>query len=108
MRVPFSWITLLLAVGVVGAIFGLMWFQVIEVSALFFALTNVVVLTLVFVFAVLGGAFAGMLMTHRMLANREFSPVERTILETHAEVKALGKRLEALEAAMERPPVQRP
>lgn len=106
MKVPLSWFILLGAVAVLGVLVALLSYGVIEVSGLLYALSNVVLLTLLFVFAVLGGAFAGMLMTHRLLADREFSPMERTVLETNAEVKALGKRLAAIEDALARDPLK--
>lgn len=107
-RLPISWLVIFFTLGILGLVIGLVWFNVIELSVDWFLTLNIVAVTLVFTFAVLGGAFAGMLMTHRMLANREFSPVERTILETHAEVKALGKRLASLEDELRARPPQRP
>lgn len=46
------------------------------------------------VFGVIGGAFVGMLLAHRILANREFSPYERVVLERLEEIRT---RLDALE-----------
>lgn len=107
-RLPISWLTVLFTLAILGSLIGLAWFGVIDLTGDVFAALNVVVLALVFVFAVLGGAFAGTLMTHRMLSNREFSPVERTVLETHAEVRALGKRLAAIEEALAKEPPREP
>lgn len=45
-------------------------------------------------FGVFGGAFVGMVLAHRILANREFTPYERTVIESLAEIK---ERLDALE-----------
>jgi hypothetical protein len=101
MKIPLPYILLLATVIVLGAVVALVWFNFLTVSAIFFELTNIVLLSLLFVFAALGGAFVGMLMTHRMLANREFSPTERTVLEINAEIRAVSKRLEAMEEKLD-------
>lgn len=60
-----------------------------------FVLGQVVGAFTLLVFGVVGGAFVGMLLAHRMLANREFTPFERATLEGIADVQ---DRLESLEA----------
>jgi hypothetical protein len=55
---------------------------------------NAASLFILLVFGVIGGAFVGMLLAHRILANREFSPFERTMLEGLSEIR---ERLDALE-----------
>ena len=55
---------------------------------------NAASLFILLVFGVIGGAFVGMLLAHRILANREFSPFERTVMEGLAEIR---ERLDALE-----------
>lgn len=49
-------------------------------------------------FGVFGGAFVGMVLAHRILANREFTPYERTVMESLADIR---DRLEALEKRSE-------
>ncbi|HET6405891.1 MAG TPA: hypothetical protein VFH78_14710 [Candidatus Thermoplasmatota archaeon] len=49
-------------------------------------------------FGVFGGAFVGMVLAHRILANREFTPYERTVIESLAEIR---DRLDALEKRSE-------
>lgn len=55
---------------------------------------NAASLFILLVFGVIGGAFVGMLLSHRILANREFTPFERTVLERLAHI---SERLDALE-----------
>lgn len=107
-RVPLGSGLLLAGVAALGVLVAAVWFGFLDVSADFFTRLNVVLLILLFVFAVLGGAFVGMLLTHRLLGNREFTPLERIIMETSAEVKSLGRRLAALEdALLKEPPKMR-
>lgn len=55
---------------------------------------NVASLLILLVFGVIGGAFVGLVLAHRILANREFTPFERRMLESLDEIKT---RLDALE-----------
>lgn len=55
---------------------------------------NAASLFILLVFGVIGGAFVGMLLAHRILANREFSPFERRVMEGLQEIR---ERLDALE-----------
>lgn len=55
---------------------------------------NAASLFILLVFGVIGGAFVGMVLAHRILANRDFTPYERTVLESLADIRG---RLEALE-----------
>ena len=59
---------------------------------------NAASLFILLVFGVIGGAFVGMVLAHRILANREFSPYERTVLESLADIR---ERLHALEKRSE-------
>lgn len=59
-----------------------------------FIFSQVLGVVLVVLFGVLGGAFVGMLLAHRILANREFSPFERIVLERLAQQ---GERLDSIE-----------
>ncbi|HUR69989.1 MAG TPA: hypothetical protein VM370_12145 [Candidatus Thermoplasmatota archaeon] len=55
---------------------------------------NVASVLILLVFGVIGGAFVGMLLAHRILANREFTPFEQRVLESLDELRT---RLDALE-----------
>lgn len=64
-----------------------------------FIFTNVAGFFTLLILGVVGGAFVGMLLAHRMLANRQFTPFERTVLEGIEDVRA---RLDALEKRLEK------
>lgn len=55
---------------------------------------NAASLFILLVFGVIGGAFVGMVLAHRILANRDFTPYERTVLENLQQIR---DRLDALE-----------
>jgi hypothetical protein len=55
---------------------------------------NVASVLILLTFGVIGGAFVGMLLAHRILANREFTLFERRVLENLEEIRT---RLDALE-----------
>lgn len=59
---------------------------------------NVASVLILLVFGVIGGAFVGMVLAHRILANREFTPFERTTIENLA---AIRERLDAIEKRTE-------
>lgn len=60
---------------------------------------NVASVLILLVFGVIGGAFVGMLLAHRILANREFTPFERRVLENLEEVR---QRLDQIEKRAEK------
>ncbi|HWG92278.1 MAG TPA: hypothetical protein VNZ52_15615 [Candidatus Thermoplasmatota archaeon] len=98
-KVPVSllgWIALTLAAG---AFVALAFLGIIPLDSLFlYILNNVLGFVAVALLAAVGGVFLGMLLAHRALATREFSPVERAMMETSQEVKRLTARIEELEA----------
>ncbi|MHB8585376.1 MAG: hypothetical protein ACYDDF_06015 [Thermoplasmatota archaeon] len=100
MKIPIPYVLLLAVIAALGAVLVLVLVGWVTITGIFFALTNIVLISLLFVFAALGGAFVGMIMTHRALANREFSPTERTVLEIHGTVQDISHRLETLEAKL--------
>lgn len=59
-----------------------------------FVVTNLFAVLLLMVFGVIGGAFVGMLLAHRMLSSREFSPFERTVITGIEELREGQRRLE--------------
>lgn len=98
-RLPISYLALAGALGVVAVFVALIYFGVPPFDNLaVFVISNAVGLVLLLVLGVVGGAFVGMLLAHRMLANREFSPFERTVIENLAEIR---ERLDALEKERE-------
>lgn len=66
-----------------------------------FILTSVASVVTLLVLGVVGGAFVGMLIAHRMLASRQFTPFERAVLESLESIKA---RLDALEKRVDDEP----
>lgn len=62
-------------------------------TAVFLGVNVASVLTLL-VFGVIGGAFVGMLLAHRILANREFTPFERRVMESLEEIRTRLAELE--------------
>lgn len=66
-----------------------------------FILTSVASVVTLLVLGVVGGAFVGMLIAHRMLASRQFTPFERAVLESLDSIKA---RLDALEKRVDEEP----
>lgn len=51
------------------------------------------------VLGVLGGAAVGMLVAHGILSNRDFTPFERSVMESLADIRARLDRLEAASGA---------
>ncbi|MEA3200691.1 MAG: hypothetical protein QOE90_2119 [Thermoplasmata archaeon] len=94
-RFPISYWTLAGALAVAATFVALVYFGVPPFDNLaIFVLTQAIGFVLLLVLGVVGGAFVGMLLAHRMLANRQFTPFERTVLESLEEIRA---RLETLE-----------
>lgn len=60
-----------------------------------FILSQVASLFTLVLLGVLGGAAVGMLLAHRILSNRDFSPFERSVLESLADIRERLDRLEA-------------
>lgn len=83
---------LLLALGVVVALISFSVPPFDNLST--FILTTSISVLAYMVFGILGGLFVGMVIAHRVLANRSFTPFEREVLESLAEIR---ERLEALE-----------
>jgi len=60
-----------------------------------FILSQIAAALTLLVFGVIGGAFVGMLVAHRILANRDFTPFEKAVM---AGLDDLRLRLDRLEA----------
>lgn len=97
-RIPVGLVTVSLVLLATGAFVALAWLGVIPLESWFlFVLNQILSLVAVALLAAIGGIFLGMLLAHRMLATREFSPVERAMMESAQDVKALRERMERLE-----------
>ena len=101
-RIPASYFILAGALLVAGVFFALVYLGIAPFdNPGLFVLTNAIGFILLLLLGVVGGAFVGMLLAHRILANRQFTPFERTVLENLDDIRG---RLERLEA--ERDPAQ--
>ena len=100
-RPPVAYLLVLGALALIAAFVLLVFFGVPPFDNFaVFILSQVASALTLLVLGVVGGAFVGMLLAHRILANRDFTPFERTVLESLADIRA---RLDELEARQERP-----
>lgn len=60
-----------------------------------FLLSQVASIFTLVLLGVLGGAAVGMLLAHRILSNRDFTPFERSVLESLSDIRERLDRLEA-------------
>lgn len=96
MRPPRGYLALLAIVAVAFGFVALHVGGVLTVENLFLLLVNYVFQVFaVTVLAALGGVFLGLVLGHRMLASRAFTPFERELLQALGHLRA---RLEALDA----------
>lgn len=95
MRLPKRYVAAVAIVALIALVPALAYTGVppFNNTAVFLAV-NAASLFILLLFGVIGGAFVGMLLAHRILANREFTPFERTMMEGLAEIRA---RLDQLE-----------
>lgn len=103
---PVSYWILLGVLAVAASFIALVWLGVPPFdNPAMFVFTTAVGFVLLLILGIVGGAFVGMLLAHRILANRQFTPFERTVLENLEEIRA---RLDALEGrAPQEPPLKR-
>lgn len=98
-RWPTAYVISLVVLAIIGVLVTLTFMGVPPFDGLqFFILTSIVGFFTLLVLGVVGGAFVGMLLAHRILASREFSPFERTLLQGIEDVRA---RLDAIEKRLE-------
>jgi hypothetical protein len=98
-RFPVAYLVVVGALLVAGVFTALVWLGIPPFdSPAIFILSNAIGFVLLLILGVVGGAFVGMLLAHRMLANRQFTPFERTVLESLEDIRT---RLERLEGAGE-------
>lgn len=98
-RPPLTYFLVFGAILVVATLYALVhWavppfdnFQVFIVSQL----TSIFTLLIL---GILGGAAVGMLIAHRILSNRDFTPFERSVLESLSDIRERLDRLEGTEA----------
>lgn len=95
MRVPKRYVAAIVVVALIALVPALAYMGVppFNNTAVFLGV-NAASLFILLVFGVIGGAFVGMLLAHRILANREFTPFERTVMEGLAEIRERLDRLE--------------
>jgi hypothetical protein len=103
-RLPASYFVALAVIAAIGVVVALIFYSVPPFDNLqVFILANVIGFFALLVLGVIGGAFVGMLLAHRMLGNREFSPFEQNVLRALEDVRERLERLEKREG-LERPP----
>ena len=102
MKLPKRYVATIVVVGLLTLVPALAYMGVppFNNTAIFLGV-NAASFFILLLFGVFGGAFVGMVLAHRILANREFTPYERTVLESLADIRdrldALEKRHELLE-----------
>lgn len=104
-RFPGGYVAALLVILALAAVMVLTWFGVPPFdNTAVFVLSNVVGFFAILVLAVLGGAFVGLVLAQRIFVARDFSPFERAVMESLAELKV---RLEELESRVGEPPMRK-
>lgn len=106
MRLPPAYVAALVAIAGIALFLGLAATGVIPIEGwVLWLYGNVLLLVLMLVFAALGGAFVGMLVAQRILSSREFTPLERSLVDALGRLQELKegqdrilKRVEALES----------
>ena len=93
---PVPYVLVMVFLVALGVLVALISFNVppFDNLATFIVTSSITVLAYM-VFGILGGLFVGMVLAHRVLANRSFTPFEREVLHSLAEIR---ERLDALEA----------
>lgn len=99
MRTPKRYLAAILVVALLATIPGMAFLGIPPFNSVnTFLAVNAASLFILLVFGVIGGAFVGMILAHRILANRDFTPYERTVLESLQQIR---ERLDALEKQSE-------
>lgn len=102
-KLPRRYLAALGAIVLIAALWLLTWFGVPPFDNIqVFILTNVIGFFAILVLGVLGGAFVGLILAQRIFGAREFSPFERAVMESLAELKV---RVEDIEKKL--PPAER-
>jgi hypothetical protein len=91
-------VLVLVALVVIATFAALVYFGVPPFdSPSLFILTNAIGVVTLLIIGVVGGAFVGMLLAHRILGNRDFTPFERDVLRSLQEIHERLDRLEGLD-----------
>lgn len=94
-RIPTSYWMLLAVLAAVGILVTLTFLGVPPFDNLqLFILGNIVGFFVLLTLGVVGGAFVGMLLAHRILGSRDFTPFERTVLQRLEDVRERLDRVE--------------
>jgi hypothetical protein len=109
--VKISWWTLLglLVIGVLVAIEAAILTGLLNPGNLIgFFFLFVVGLVVISVFAIVGAAFFGTYVSHRILSAQSFTPFEEEMLRMREDVKALARKVEEIRDRLEAGPRERP
>lgn len=99
---PVPYVLVMGALLVLGVLVALVSFAVPPFDNLAtFIFTGTIAVLIYMVFGILGGLFVGMVYAHRVLANRSFTPFEREVLTSLADIKERVGQLEAQRAREE-------
>lgn len=102
-RFPFGYVAALIGIGGVALLFLLLVTQVIAIDSLvFFLYGNVLAFVALMLLAALGGAFVGMLVAQRIFSSREFTPLERSLVEALASMKEMRDTLREVDERLQR------
>lgn len=94
-RPPTAYVLVLVGLVAIGTLVTLTYFAVPPFdNPLVWILTNVVSFLTLLVLGVVGGAFVGMLLAHRIMASRQFTPFERQVMQSLEDIRS---RLDDLE-----------
>lgn len=99
--VPAPYILGLVLIGSLALLFVLTYAGIIPVdSVYFFFFSNSAIAVLVMALSALGGAFVGMLVSHRILSGREFTPLDRRMMEAITDLQQTVEDLQATETKL--------
>lgn len=105
-RPPTAYLLVLVGFVAVAVLSGLVHWGVPPFDNLqVFIFSQVASLFTLVLLGVMGGAAVGMLFAHRILANRDFSPFERSVLESLSDIRERLDRLEAAQGERDAPPL---
>lgn len=108
-RPPVAYLATMSAILLVATLSALVSFGIPPFDSLqVFLLGQVASLFTLLVLGVFGGAAVGMLLAHRILANRDFTPFERSVMESLADIQERLEKVEARIAEQERGAAEKP
>jgi len=107
-RVPTLYIAILVILAVAAAWALLTYFGVPPFDNLsVFLIFNATAIIALLISGVVGGVFVGMLLAQRILGNREFTPFEKTVLQSLHDVQERLDRLEEKTGQSDEPKLRR-